>query len=190
VTDQLLPLSRTEKTRARLLAAGFELFAEKGYEQTRISDIAAAAGVTEMTFYRHFGSKDQLLIDDPYDPLIASAIGEQPAGLRPLARAVRGIRWAWRRLPITDDAPIRQRVAIVASTPTLLPTLRASSAATERAIADQLVADGADLTDATVAAAAAMAALMAGLTSWAVTDSGSLGDAVERSLDVLESRDE
>ena len=35
-----------------------------------------------------------------------------------------------------------------------------------------------------------MAALMAGLTSWAVTDSGSLGDAVERSLDVLESRDE
>ncbi len=182
--------SRTEKTRARLLSAAFALFAEKGYEQTRVADIAASAGVTEMTFYRHFGSKDQLLIDDPYDPLIASAIGEQPPGLRPLSRAVRGIRLAWRRLPITDDAPIRQRVAIVASTPTLLPTLRASSAATERAIADQLVADGADPTDATVAAAAAMAALMTGLTRWAVTDSGSLSDAVERSLDVLESRDE
>ena len=184
------PSTKAARTRGALLAAAFDLFGRQGYEQTTVAQIAKAVGVTEMTFYRHFGSKDQLLIDDPYDPLIASAIGEQPAGLRPLARAVRGIRLAWRRLPITDDAPIRQRVAIVASTPTLLPTLRASSAATERAIADQLVADGADLTDATVAAAAAMAALMAGLTSWAVTDSGSLGDAVERSLDVLEPRDE
>jgi AcrR family transcriptional regulator len=190
VTEPLLRPSRTEKTRGRLLAAAYELFAEKGYEQTRVSDIAAAAGVTEMTFYRHFGSKDQLLIDDPYDPLIASAIGEQPTGIRPLSRAARGIRLAWRRLPIIDDAPIRQRVAIVASTPSLLPTLRASSAATERAITDQLVADGADPTDAAVAAAATMAALRTGLTRWAVTDNGPRGDAVERSRDVLEVGDE
>ena len=172
------------------MAAAFELFARDGYEQTTVAQIAASAGVTEMTFYRHFGSKVQLLIDDPYDPLIAQAIGEQPSDLRPLVRAVRGVRLAWRRLPITDDEPVRERVAIVAATPSLLPAIRASTAATETAITEQLVADGADATDAAISAAAVMAALMAGLIRWAVTDGGPIGAAVERSLDVLEPGDD
>jgi AcrR family transcriptional regulator len=103
MTDIPAPPGRTERTRARMLVAAFELFGRQGYEQTTVAQIAAAAGVTEMTFYRHFGSKVQLLIDDPYDPLIAAAIAEQPRNLPPLARTVRGIRLAWRRLPITDD---------------------------------------------------------------------------------------
>ena len=184
------PSSKTERTRGRLLVAAFELFSRQGYEQTTVGQIAAAAGVTEMTFYRHFGSKVQLLVDDPYDPLIATAIGEQPAELPPLVRTVRGIRLAWRRLPITDEEPVRERVAIVAATPSLLPALRASTAASEKVITEQLVADGTDPTGAAVAAAAAMAALMTGLTRWAVTDDGALGAAVERSLDVLEARND
>jgi AcrR family transcriptional regulator len=178
--------TKSARTRARLMVAGFELFARQGYEQTTVGQIATAAGVTEMTFYRHFGSKDQLLIDDPYDPLIAKAIGEQPTELPPLARTVRGVRLAWRRLPIGDDDPVRERVAIVAATPSLLPALRASTSATETAIADQLVADGSDATEAAIAAAATMAALMTGLMRWAVADGGTLGAAIERSLDVVE----
>ena len=181
------PSKKTERTRARLMVTAFELFARQGYEQTTVAQIAAAAGVTEMTFYRHFGSKVQLLIDDPYDPLIVKAISEQPAELPPLIRAVRGIRLAWHGLPITDEEPVRERVAIVAATPSLLPAMRASTAETEKAISEQLVADGTDPTEAAVAAAAAMAALMTGLTRWAVTDGGALGAAVERSLDVLEA---
>jgi AcrR family transcriptional regulator len=190
MTDIPAPPGRTERTRARMLVAAFELFGRQGYEQTTVAQIAAAAGVTEMTFYRHFGSKVQLLIDDPYDPLIAAAIAEQPRNLPPLARTVRGIRLAWRRLPITDDEPVRERVAIVASTPSLLPALRASTAASEQAISEQLVADGSDPTEAAVAAAAAMAALTTGLTRWAVDGGGALSAAVERSLDVLRAGDD
>ena len=183
------PEGKTQRTRAKLMTAAFGLFVRQGYELTTVAQIAAAAGVTEMTFYRHFGSKVQLLVDDPYDPLIAAAIGEQPVDLAPLVRAIRGIRLA-RRLPITDDEPVRERVAIVAATPSLLPALRASTAATETAIAEQLVADGADATDAANAAAAAMAALMTGLVRWAMTDDGAIGTAVERSLNVLEPNNE
>ena len=86
--------SRTRRTRVRLLAAGLDLFARQGYDATTVAQIAGAAGVTEMTFYRHFGSKDRLLLDDPYDPLMAGAIGHQPTGLPPLSRAVRGVRAA------------------------------------------------------------------------------------------------
>ena len=182
------PGSKLQRTRTRILAAAMELFADRGYEKTTVAQIAAAAGVTEMTFYRHFGSKDQLLVDDPYDPLIVASIAAQPRDLAPLVRAGRGVRAAWRNLPITDEAPVRERLRIVAATPSLAPAVRAGTAATEAAIATQLTADGADVDDAAVASAAVMAALMTGLLRWGSAAGGSLSDAIERSLDVLESR--
>ncbi len=179
---------KTGRTRARILGAATDLFTRGGYEKTTVAQIAAVAGVTEMTFYRHFGSKDQLLVQDPYDPLIVAAIAEQPPSLPPLQRAARGVRSAWGNLPITDDRPIRERLAIVAATPSMTPAVRAGTAATETAIADQLTRDGADATDAAVAAAAVMAALMTGLLRWAAAaDGGRLSDAIAHSLDVLES---
>jgi AcrR family transcriptional regulator len=186
VSTRLDTPTRIERTRARILAAALELFSRNGYERTTVEDVAAAAGVTPMTFYRHFGTKDQVLVGDPYDPLIAEAIERQARDLSPVQRTVRGVREAWRRLPIADEAPVRERVTIVASTPSLLPALRASTADTESAIADQLVRDGTDPTDAAVAAAAVLAALMTGLMHWALAADGArLGDAIERSLDVL-----
>ena len=180
--------SKIQRTRARILTAAIDLFTRAGYEKTTVAQIAAAAGVTEMTFYRHFGSKDQLLVDDPYDPLIVAAIAAQPRTLPPLQRAARGVRSAWRNLPITDEEPVRERLAIVAATPRLMPAVRGGTAATETAIADQLTRDGADATDAAVAAAAVMAALMTGLLRWAsVGDGARLSAAIERSLDVVES---
>ena len=125
--------------------------------------MAAAAGVTEMTFYRHFGTKDQLLLDDPYDPLMAGAVAAQPPGLPPVIRAVRGIRAAWRAVPIQDTGPVRDRLAIVAATPSLAAAVRANTAASEAAIGAELAAGGADPREAAIAAAAVKAALMTAL---------------------------
>jgi len=180
---------RLERTRARIAAVALELFSRNGYDGTTVAQIAVASGVTEMTFYRHFGSKAQLLIDDPYDPLIAEAIGRQPVELPPLARAVRGIRETWRALPITEEAPIRERIALVAQSPSLNPAIRASTAATEIAIAERLIQDGTDPDEAAIAGAAAMAAMITALTRWAQrADSSTLTEAVHRALDVLEAR--
>jgi AcrR family transcriptional regulator len=181
------PSSRTRRTRARLLAAGLDLFARQGYDATTVAQIAGAVGVTEMTFYRHFGSKDQLLLDDPYDPLMAGAIAHQPTGLPPLIRAVRGIRAAWRDVPITDEAPVRERIAIVAATPSLAAAVRANTAASEAAVASELIAGGAHPADAAIAAAAVMAALMTALLRWGSTGGGVLSTALEQALDVLEA---
>lgn len=180
--------TKGERTRARILLAALELIGRDGYEKTTVAQIAAAAGITEMTFYRHFGSKDQLVVDDPYDPLIAAAIADEPLTLSPLDRAARGVRSAWRTLPITDVEPVRERLAILATTPSLAAAARAATAATETAIAEQLTRDGAHPTDAAVASAAVMAALMTGLLRWAAAgDNAPLSEAIERSLDVLES---
>lgn len=53
---------KRDETRQRLLDAGVALFAENGYDATTTAQIAAAAGVTERTFFRHFPSKADLIL--------------------------------------------------------------------------------------------------------------------------------
>lgn len=48
---------RKEDSRERLLAAAAEAFCARGYFPVSIEDIASAAGVSRMTFYRHFSGK-------------------------------------------------------------------------------------------------------------------------------------
>lgn len=52
---------RKEKTRQALLRAAQRVFARKGYHKTLVSDIVAAAGVGQGTFYRSFRDKRHLL---------------------------------------------------------------------------------------------------------------------------------
>lgn len=47
-------------TKAALLLAGRELFAERGFEATTVRDIAARAAVNQSMLFRYFGSKDGL----------------------------------------------------------------------------------------------------------------------------------
>jgi AcrR family transcriptional regulator len=51
------------ETRARLLRAAADAFAARGYDGTRVADIAAAAGVSNGALYAHFGSKAELLVE-------------------------------------------------------------------------------------------------------------------------------
>ena len=51
------------QTRERLLRAAADAFAERGYDGTRVADIAAAAGVSNGALYAHFASKADLLAD-------------------------------------------------------------------------------------------------------------------------------
>jgi AcrR family transcriptional regulator len=48
-------------TRERLLRAAADVFAERGYDGTRVADIAGAAGVSNGALYAHFASKADLL---------------------------------------------------------------------------------------------------------------------------------
>ena len=52
-----------EETRERLLRAGAAVFQARGFEGTRVADIAQAAGVSNGALYSHFGSKAELLAE-------------------------------------------------------------------------------------------------------------------------------
>lgn len=49
-------------TLQRIAQTGLELFVSKGYEQTTLDDIAAAAGISRRTFFHYFKSKDEILL--------------------------------------------------------------------------------------------------------------------------------
>jgi AcrR family transcriptional regulator len=51
------------QTRERLLRAAAEVFAERGYDGTRVADIASAASVSNGALYAHFASKAELLVE-------------------------------------------------------------------------------------------------------------------------------
>jgi AcrR family transcriptional regulator len=181
-------VTKSERTRAALLSAALELFEKRGFESTTAAQIAAAAGVSEMTFFRHFASKDAVLVADPYDPLIAEAVAAQPHGAGPLEAAANGVAVAWRAVPGPAADEVRERLRIVAQTPSLRGALARNSLATEDAIAEALRSRGSDPVDARIAAAAVVAALNASLLSWAADDDSDLGAAVLRAVRVVGGR--
>ena len=68
--------ARGQRTRERLLGATAELVAERGFHAVGIADIGAAAGVTGSAIYRHFPSKQDILVallDRVVDDLRAGA---------------------------------------------------------------------------------------------------------------------
>ena len=83
-------LVRGRQSRARILAAARDLFAEHGFDGATLRAIAARAGMGASSIYRHIRSKEELLVDD------LAARQEE----------------AWRRFRASDDRsrPTRDRV--------------------------------------------------------------------------------
>ena len=73
-----------DDARRRLQQAALELFRERGYEATTTAEIAARAGVTERTFFRHFADKREVLFEGPeiLNRSLTAAIAAAPKNLR------------------------------------------------------------------------------------------------------------
>jgi AcrR family transcriptional regulator len=75
------------KVRRRLQEAALELYGEHGYDQTTTAEIAAKAGVTERTFFRHFPDKREVLFDGEgaLSTILTEAVLYAPSALGPWA---------------------------------------------------------------------------------------------------------
>jgi AcrR family transcriptional regulator len=76
-----------QATRKAIQDAAKRLFDQHGYEHVTVREIASAAGVTERTFFRYFGGKAELIVDDvlTWLPALQHLVRNQPAELPPLA---------------------------------------------------------------------------------------------------------
>jgi len=72
--------------RGRLAKAAMALYAEQGFEQTTVAEIAKQAGLTERTFFRHFADKREVLFYglDMARDLLVRAVADAPASATPM----------------------------------------------------------------------------------------------------------
>src|ERR1700721_2458799 len=99
--------------RGRLAKAAMELYAEQGFEQTTVAEIAARAGLTERTFFRHYADKREVLFggSSGLSELLVQSVLDAPLGATPIdaiaaALATAGELFADR----LDHARQRQRI--------------------------------------------------------------------------------
>src|SRR6478609_7124628 len=70
------------RTRKLIADAAARLFAERGYENVTVTDVARAAQVAEQTVYNYFASKELLVVDreDRVTDRLCELIRTRPAG--------------------------------------------------------------------------------------------------------------
>jgi len=180
-------------TRDRIRASALRLFGEQGYDATTVEQIAAAAGVSHMTFFRYFPAKEDVALSDSYDAMIAGLLGQTPADW-PLARRIRAVLGeGLARVYGTDrDALLAQNKLIIA-TPVLRERLWASQVETQQLILEALRTDhdGRVSFQARVIVAACLAAVTTAILAWVEDDGSSeLPDLVGQAFDTLEGLDE
>ena len=132
-----------DEVRQRLQEAALELYLERGYDKTTAGDIAARAGFTERTFFRHFADKREVFFggETQLRDLLTAAVAAVPAGTRPLpalrAAFHQAVPLIERNLPVTE-----RRAPVIFATPALRERALAKKAALVAALTDALRARG------------------------------------------------
>ncbi len=114
---------KKQKTRWAIQEHALRLFHEQGYEQTTVDQIAAAAEISPSTFFRYFKSKEDVVLQDDYDPILAHALAEAPAGTSSVAAVRTALRVAFDELGHDEQQRIYQRVSLMLAVPALRRTL-------------------------------------------------------------------
>ena len=138
------------QTRADIRRHGFRLFAERGFAETSVEDIAEAANVSVATVFRYFSTKDAIALDLPGDDDLPSAIRRQPARLTPLEAVSAAIGEAFGHLDSDQINQYRTRQAVITATPHLALGALAKILHTRDQIADALHERSTGLDDLTV----------------------------------------
>lgn len=178
-------MKKADRTKASLRGVAVLLFAEQGYDKTTTAQVARHAGVSEMTLFRHFASKEALLLEDPFDPVMAEGVRARPAEEEPMRAVCEGIREAWTTMAMSEIADLRWLLSVVSETPSLRGAFERNSEQTMAALTVALTDRGVPTGDARVAAAAVIAGLSRALLDWSRDSETDLDAFVNRALDVL-----
>ena len=153
--------------RVRLQRTALELFREQGYDRATAAEIAARAGVTERTFFRHFPDKREVLFDgeSKLRAALTASIADAPDGLGPLDALFRAFRSV--QPALEDNRPFsKPRHEVISNTPALREREMAKMAALADALAAALRARGVADLRAVLAARTSMAAFVYATISW------------------------
>ncbi len=118
---------KKQRTREALVRAAAELFTTRGYEATTVDAIAERVEVSQRTFFRYFGGKEDaaFAIDELVGDHLAEAVAARPAGEPPLEALCNALMETWQDLAaaLHEVVPVdlhMRMYQLVESTPALL----------------------------------------------------------------------
>lgn len=179
------------KTRRVIQREAFRLFALRGYDATTVDQIAEAAEISQSTFFRYFPTKEDVVIDDDYDPLLMEAFLAQPASAGPVAALRQAMRSAFGEIYEADRPELLQRTRLQLEQPALRARSMANQANTATRLAEATITRyglAANDLAAQVFAGAAIGAMYPALDRWVASDGKAfLPDLIDECLATLES---
>jgi AcrR family transcriptional regulator len=110
------------KTRAAIQQHALRLFRKQGFAATTVDQIAEAAEISPSTFFRYFPSKEDVVLQDEYDPVLLEAFKAQPADMSPVRAVREAMRSIFGSLTEEEWTNEMQRQELIAQ----VPELRAS----------------------------------------------------------------
>jgi AcrR family transcriptional regulator len=176
--------------RGRLARAALVLSAEKGYDATTVAEIAAAAGVTERTFYRYFADKADALFPDNSALLVrlaavtTEALADGSASLDAALAAVRVLAG------YASEEPERARLnaQVIPAVPALSGRDLLRQAQVAGAISQALVSRHVPALEAQLAAETALAVWRVAAAEWVRDPSRTLTDMVDATSDLARTQ--
>ena len=144
-----------------------ELYGERGFDQTTVAEIAARAGLTERTFFRHYADKREVLFGGAggMDERLANAVAQAPDSATPLDAAVAGLAMVTALLQ-ERRAFAARRQKILSATPELQERELIKLASWAGVIADSLRQRGVDNDAATLVAEVAITIFRVAFQRW------------------------
>ncbi|SDQ67281.1 TetR/AcrR family transcriptional regulator [Quadrisphaera sp. DSM 44207] len=181
----------TTGARQRLQAAALELFAERGYAATTVAAVAARAGLTERTFFRHFPDKREVLFADDQALVegLLAAVRDAPDPTDAWDAARRALAAMARELEPRREE-LRRRARVIAADPDLVERDVVKHDRVVTALARAMQEHGADPARAALAAAVAGAVFRVAYQDWLAAPgedpaAGGLAAHLERTADDL-----
>jgi AcrR family transcriptional regulator len=173
--------------RGRLEQAALELFAERGFDQTTVEDIAARAGLTKRTFFRHYADKREVLFGGggQFQELFVTSLAGASASATPLEAVAVSLEAAGAMLQERRDFA-RRRQRVIAANPELQERELVKLASIAAALAAGLRERGVHEPEASLTAETAMAVFRVAFERWVAADEHrTLPDLLRESLDAL-----
>lgn len=183
-------MSRWEpNAKGRLQQAALDLYQERGFDQTTVTEIAERAGLTERTFFRHFADKREVLFGEQETLLeiCLSTIETAPDTATPIQIILTALEAMVPTLQERHDL-IRQRQSVIAATPSLQERTLHKDATFTVAMADALKRRGIAAPAATLAANTGGLVFTTAYTRWAAESDGpDLSRLIQDSFEQLKS---
>jgi AcrR family transcriptional regulator len=172
-----------EQVRRRLQLAALELYRERGYEETTAAEIAAKAGVTERTFFRHFPDKREVLFGGEaiFTDALSCAVRDAAPVLGPWDAMFVAFR-AVEHIFIENRGFSEPRRRVIANSPALQERELAKARSLIAALASALCKREVPAHEASLAAQMGMAALSHAVATWLDDGSSDLDEQIVRAF--------